>query len=468
MLEHTTLKPTPRYIVLITHLCWLIASMSAHSQVLDDDIMRQMRSMSHRNHDLVGIYYDRDFAEHVAPLHTLARDTILELEQAWGVTLPRNQFQIYLHFVQNSSDDYVFQQLPPWVNTRTQAERGELHYYIYPFSDFEQSAIQDLLPFQLTYMIIRHLNTKLSDPLTAGIARQHHPFSGGRQLFIGISAMQAQTDPFSLLQKAASELTTSQKLEASVLGAYFTEWLFLAHPANQSTFMQQVLQNQDLRTCLAQIGQEDFVKLEDPFSEAMHTQLAYTNLIKTLDFWLLIIGILLLAGILWYLIATLKFALSEDAGIETAPSMQTKTLVDEAEFKGPAFGKAAAAPKAAENQTQQESEKASLPPRPPKAKQPKPPPVHEPEPQWETDSEILSVDGVVWEEEPSRPQTQSVKPPKPQEQPTTQQPQQQKRPPKIQPPKLPKPEAAPKPAQEDWESDIDNIFDDLVLGNDDR
>lgn len=444
-LLHKGFQPGLRtsYLVVAVCLSLLLSASAASAQMVNKEMLRNMRAMVLLRHDLLRLNYDRDFNADAETLHTYAVDTLLELETAWGVSLPHDTFSIYLHFIEKSSDSQTFQTLPFWLRTEMMPQRGQLHFYVFPFSDYDPEVLKPILRFQLTYLVLTHLNPQIPDAIRAGIARTFAPFSDGRHLFIGISAMQQSQRLFEQFFKPAEEMTSTQRNQSSIIAAYFMTWLWQKHPSNKITFMQLVMQNQPLNTCLAAIGEGKFQKLIPAFQSHLDSKLRFTKIFATRDFWSLCIGILILLAAVWKVIAAAKFAWSKDLGEEHAPTMKQTQFVDETEFAGPAFGDATSSEKQHPEQPAVETPK-TTPPRPPK---PPTKPTTSPRGQ-EADSEILSVDGLTWE---------SGDEPLPN----------QKRPPKIVSTKMPlQPKEQPK--ESSWENDVDKIFDDLVLGEDEH
>jgi hypothetical protein len=329
------------------------------------------------------------------------------------------------------------------------------------------------MQFQLNYMVLKHLNEDLAAGIRAGIARKIVPYTAGHTLFIGLDAVGDLEGSLQYLQASVGNLTRQQKVQTAVMGAYLMDWLWAKHPANERTFMQQIVQGQDLRQSLASIGEQELEKILPDFEGHVLEQITFVKLFETRDFWALTIGILVLIASLIKVILAAKFAWSHDLGEEVVSRMRPQNaLGEEAAFEGPAFGSNAAPPEqrtaALEPPAQtspSETQPVPMPPKPPVPR--KLPPRKEPPPELdfealEAESEILSVDGVAWEEPVAK--EQPPKPPKPPSKPSSAN---DKRPPKVQSSKLPR-QLHQKPTEkESLDSDVDRIFDDLVLGGDD-
>lgn len=277
-------------------------------------------------------FHTGEYLDVVRELAQSGEAFLTDMEKQWGIILPKTPFTVSVIRVKPQDSFLAHEFDPPWLFSRYDPESKRIELRANP----KKMEIEPMVAALKHHLVHAILQLEQSQPLPGyleeGLARRYAGSKGSRQVYWAILGFQRAEPIRPFLENPFTYQIDTDFQCAGALGYQFVTWLWEQHPQAEKPFLQGHLGGRSLDNALQAAGLDFEKDLIARFEETNRPKFGLGRLLKTYDFWLLFLSVVVLIAVAFKVIAAFRISRMEFIELTEAPKQVPKEL-----FAGPAF-----------------------------------------------------------------------------------------------------------------------------------
>lgn len=279
--------------------------------------------------------FEMGYSSQVAELAADVESFLAELEQRWSIVLPDEKINVTLGTRERVLGSAThLPGSPKWLSAMYEPAERRIRIAVRSLNHYEHGPVLR----ETRHLIIRALlslkpKNRLPTLLEVGMANYYAGPGQMRNRFTLILALRRQDDLWAWAQSLTDESDQTERIYAAAVGDAFVRWLWETYPDSETIFLQNFLRGKKPERAFAQAVLPEYEKAFEAFQQVVRTQNKPWHIIKTIDFWVIIVGSIILLLMLRAVINAFRATRMEEVKIE-----QIEPTLDPVLLKGPIFG----------------------------------------------------------------------------------------------------------------------------------
>jgi len=305
----------------------------------EDSVLHRSSTLKILETQHLRIFYTGEFLQSAKVIGHRGDRFLNDLEERWGIVLPEERTTVSMIrvFPTGSWLDHDFD--PPWLASAYSHERNRVELRAKTKEYRDDPAFKSLKHHLIHALLNRGLTQPFPQFMEEGMARYYAGSRGSRQVYLAVLAFQRAENLAPFLNNPHTYQVAQDFQYAGAVGFQWVKWLWEKYPRAEKRLIQAHLEGKSFDQALDEAGLPPFDELLETFETEMRPRFGLTRLLKTYDFWLLGISLLVLIAAVAKVIAAIHHARSSFVEMEPAPEEVPADL-----FQGPAFNPIANAP----------------------------------------------------------------------------------------------------------------------------